>query len=90
LELISRLAARNPCCVFNVERLDETADNGNVRVKVGERIVKPSFVGLLPGLGVYRVGRSTTRRHRPRPHQLCLYFGNIESPAVKLVVLAEE
>ena len=75
---------------LHVERLDETADNGNVRVKVGERIVKPSFVGLLPGLGVYRVDAQLPGDIDPGPTQLSLYFGNIESPAVKLVVLAEE
>jgi len=75
---------------LHVEGLDETADSGNVRVQVGERIIKPSFVGLLSSLGLHRVDAQLPGDIEPGPSELRLYFGNIQSPTMKLVVLRGE
>lgn len=75
---------------IHVEGLDETADTGNIRVQVAGRIVKPSFVGSLPGKQLYRVEAQLPQDIPKGPTELCLYFGNIQSPTAQLEVLDEE
>jgi len=67
-----------------VEGLDEAADTGNVRVQVGKRIIKPSYVGFLPDDGVYRVDVQLPKDIAPGVTDLRLYFGNLESPSKQL------
>ncbi|HZN10396.1 MAG TPA: class I SAM-dependent methyltransferase [Blastocatellia bacterium] len=69
-----------------VEGLDETADTGNVRLQVGDRIIKPSAVGSSPRPGVYQVSAHLPRDLRPGATELRLFFGNIGSPGAPLEI----
>jgi SAM-dependent methyltransferase len=67
-----------------VEGLDETADPGNVRVQVGEKIIKPSYVGFLPRQGAYQVDAQLPQDIKPGVTEVRLYFGNLQSPSRSL------
>jgi hypothetical protein len=69
-----------------VEGLDESADTGNVRLQVGDRIIKPSAVGSSPRPGVYQVSAHLPRDLRPGATELRLFFGNIGSPGAPLEI----
>jgi SAM-dependent methyltransferase len=69
---------------LHVEGLDESADTGNIRLQVGERIIKPCYVGFLPGNGVHQVDAQLPADLHPGPTELRLYFGNLESPGTTL------
>jgi ubiquinone/menaquinone biosynthesis C-methylase UbiE len=63
-----------------VEGLDEAADTGNVRVQIGERIVKPSFIGFMTSQRLYEVDAQLPEGVTSGPTQLRIYFGNLQSP----------
>ena len=69
-----------------VEGLDLTADPGNTRVKIGERIVKPTHIGFYPANATYLVKAPLTSKVEPGEQELKLYFGNLESPSWQIVI----
>jgi ubiquinone/menaquinone biosynthesis C-methylase UbiE len=69
-----------------VEGLNEAADTGNVRVQIGERIVKPSRVVCLPGNRLYEVDAQLPDDIKPGSSELRIYFGNLQSPAATLEI----
>jgi ubiquinone/menaquinone biosynthesis C-methylase UbiE len=64
-----------------VEGLDLTADSGNTRVKIGERVVKPTHISLQPANAAYLVKIPLPASIEPGKKELRLYFGALESPA---------
>ena len=74
---------------LHVEGLDVTADPGNIRIQIGERIVKPSYVGALASQGLHRIDAQLPGNIKPGPIELRLYFGNLASPIEKIEVLSE-
>ncbi len=64
-----------------VEGLDLTADPGNTRVKIGERVVKPTHISLQPANAAYLVKIPLPANVEPGEQELRLYFGALESPA---------
>ncbi len=77
---------------LTVQGLDRTADTGNVRVQIGERILRPAYVGFIsgngPGNGLHRVDAQLPEDIKPGSTDVRLYFGNLESPAATLEVLS--
>jgi hypothetical protein len=69
-----------------VEGLDEAADPGNVRVQIGERIVKPSFIGFMTSRRLYEVDAQLPEGVTSGPTQLSIYFGNLQSPSETLEI----
>jgi ubiquinone/menaquinone biosynthesis C-methylase UbiE len=69
-----------------VEGLDEAADRGNVRVQIGERIVKPSFIGFINSRRLYEVDAQLPEGVASGPTQLRIYFGNLQSPSETLEI----
>ena len=69
---------------LEVEGLDETADSGNIRVLVGERILKPSRVDR--GKHVHQVDVLLPRDVKLGSENVQLYFGNVPSQPVRFVV----
>lgn len=63
-----------------VEGLDLTADPGNTRVKIGERVVKPIHISLQPANAAYLVKIPLPANVEPGEQELRLYFGALESP----------
>jgi ubiquinone/menaquinone biosynthesis C-methylase UbiE len=63
-----------------VEGLDLTADPGNTRVKIGERVVKPTHISLQPANAVYLVKIPLPTNIDPGEKELHLFFGALESP----------
>lgn len=75
---------------LHVEGLDETADTGNIRVQIGERIVKPCYVGAITGHSLYRVDLQLPPGIRTGLADLRLYFGNLASPVERIEVRVGE
>jgi 2-polyprenyl-3-methyl-5-hydroxy-6-metoxy-1,4-benzoquinol methylase len=77
---------------LTVHGLDRTADTGNVRVQIGERILRPAYVGVIsgngPATGLHRVDAQLPGDIQPGTTDVRLYFGNLESPAATLEVLS--
>jgi len=69
-----------------VEGLNEAADTGNVRVQIGERIVKPSFIGFMTSRHLYEVDAQLPEGLTSGPTQLRIYFGNLQSPSETLEI----
>jgi ubiquinone/menaquinone biosynthesis C-methylase UbiE len=69
-----------------VEGLDEAADTGNVRVQIGERIIKPSRIFFLRGNGLYEVDAQIPDDTHPGVTELRIYFGNLQSPCATLEI----
>ncbi|MCI0663429.1 MAG: class I SAM-dependent methyltransferase [Acidobacteria bacterium] len=69
-----------------VEGLNEAADTGNVRVQIGERIVRPSFIGFMTSRRLYEVDAQLPEGVTSGPTQLCIYFGNLQSPSEPLEI----
>ena len=67
-----------------VEGLDLTADPGNVRVQIGERICKPLSIVYAPANALYVVRVAPPPALPPGEHAVSLYFGNLQSPARSL------
>lgn len=72
-------------CV-SVEGLDETADTGNIRLRVGSQIVKPSYVGRSARSNLYQVFAQLPVNTQPGDTDLRLVFGNVESPKTRLTI----
>jgi SAM-dependent methyltransferase len=69
-----------------VDGLDLTADRGNVRVKFGERVVRPSYVGPVPAQGSYLVDAQLPPGIKPGRLEVKVYFGNLASVGVPLEI----
>ncbi len=69
-----------------VEGLNEAADTGNVRVQIGERIVRPSRIVFIPGNGLYEVDAQLPDNMSLGAADLRIYFGNLQSPCAKLEI----
>jgi SAM-dependent methyltransferase len=69
-----------------VDGLDLTADRGNVRVKFGERVVRPSYVGPVPAQGSYLVDAQLPPDIKPGRLEVKVYFGNLASVGVPLEI----
>ncbi len=63
-----------------VEGLDLTADPGNTRVKIGERIIKPTSISYQPANAAYLVKSPLPANLSGGDQEIKLYFGNLESP----------
>lgn len=74
----------------HAEGLDETADTGNIRLQIGERIIKPTYVGALAGNQLHRIEAQLPSDISPGPTELRLYFGNLASPAERIEVTGAE
>lgn len=73
-----------------VEGLNETANCDNVRVKVGEKIVTPSFVGFVTDIAGYRVDAELPHDIEVGETTLSLLFNCIESETVLVEIRAIE
>jgi len=67
--------------------LDRTADPGNVRIKIADRIVRPATVALNASTSRYEVDVQIPPDTHPGAAAVVLYFGNLASPAVKVGLL---
>lgn len=63
-----------------VEGLDLTADPGNTRVKIGERIIKPISISYQPANAAYLVKTPLPANLSGGEQEVKIYFGNLESP----------
>jgi len=70
--------------VIQAEGLDEAADTGNVRVQVGQRIIKPNSISFVSRKGVHQVTAQLPADTAPDVTDLRLHFGSLQSPAVPL------
>jgi ubiquinone/menaquinone biosynthesis C-methylase UbiE len=69
-----------------VEGLDETADTGNIRLQIGDRIIKPTYVGFLLCNGTHQIDAQLPKGIKPGLTDLKLYFGNVASPPAQLQI----
>ncbi len=69
-----------------VDGLNEAADTGNIRVQIGERIVKPTRVAFLAANNIYQVEAQLPGDTKSGVTELRIYFGNLQSPAAGLVI----
>jgi ubiquinone/menaquinone biosynthesis C-methylase UbiE len=69
-----------------VEGLDLTADPGNTRVKIGERILKPLQIEFVPANAAYLVRVALPTNVVTGKQKLALFFGNLESPGLQLEI----
>ena len=69
-----------------VEGLDLTADPGNTRVKLGQRILKPLQIEFVPANAAYLVRVVLPTNVEPGKQELTLFFGNLESPGWPLEI----
>ena len=69
-----------------VEGLDLTADPGNTRVKLGERIFKPLQIEFVPANAAHLVRVALPTNVEPGKQQLTLFFGSLESPGWPLEI----
>ena len=67
-----------------VDGLNETADADNVRVQVGERLIKPGSIEFLPANGVYQVKVQLPEETLTGETELRLSFGDLQSSGVPL------
>jgi ubiquinone/menaquinone biosynthesis C-methylase UbiE len=62
-----------------VEGLDETASVENVRVQIGERIIRPDGVSFHPGNAIYEVDAQLPEDVAPSSMELKIHFGGLQS-----------
>lgn len=62
-----------------VEGLDLTADPGNTRVKIGERIIKPASIIYQPANAAYLVKTLLPAKLASGLQDIKIFFGNLES-----------
>ncbi len=74
---------------LHVEGLDETADRGNIRVQIGERILKPARVSL-ERTGLHLVEARLPHDIGVGQNEVRLYFGDLASQPVRFEVLGAE
>ncbi|MEK7833463.1 MAG: methyltransferase domain-containing protein [Acidobacteriota bacterium] len=79
-EAVCLTPGRNSEIRLFVEGLDLTANPGNIRVKVGQRIVKPLHIERVPANAAYLVRALLPADIDFGQQELKLYFGNLESP----------
>jgi len=72
--------------LISVVGLDETANCDNVRVKIGDCVVTPSFVGFVTDIADYRVDVQLPGDIEPGLTTLRVQFGDLESAEVKLEI----
>lgn len=72
---------------LEVEGLNEAADCGNIRVQIGDRILKPTQVSALEGRGLHRVDVYLPTDLAAGKSEATLYFGTIGSPPVTFEIL---
>ncbi len=71
-----------------VEGLNETANCGNVRVKAGQHVVTPSFVGYVTEIAGYRVDAQLPEEIGAGRTSLELIFNDVASEPVQIEVLS--
>jgi len=72
--------------LISVVGLDETANCDNVRVKIGDRVLSPIFVGFVTDIADYRVDVQLPDDIKPGQTTLSVRFGNLESAEVRLEI----
>ncbi len=85
-EAISLTRGRDMEIRLFVEGLDLTADPGNTRVKLGQRILKPLRIEFVPANGAYLVRVALPTNVETGKQELTLFFGNLESPGWPLEI----
>ncbi|HQR35315.1 MAG TPA: class I SAM-dependent methyltransferase [Blastocatellia bacterium] len=85
-EAISLIRGRDLEIRLHVEGLDATADPGNTRVKIGQRIVKPGYIGFYPANGAYLVKAPLPADVESGEQELKIYFGNLESSGWPILI----
>lgn len=65
-----------------VEGLNDAADTGNIRIQVGERIIKPRRVIFVPNHGLHEIDAQLPDNINPGATEISIYFGNLQSPAM--------
>lgn len=85
-EAVSLTCGRDSEIRLHVEGLDATADSGNTRVKIGQRIVKPGYIGFYPANGAYLVKAPLPANVESGEQELKVYFGNLESPGWPILI----
>ena len=69
-----------------VKGLDRTADAGNVRIQIGDRILRPASLEFNPTKAACEVEAQLPSDTQPGSVPIVLYFGNLASPAVNVDV----
>jgi len=84
--------ARGPKSLLRlfVEGLDETASRDNVRVKAGNQIITPTFVGFVVAIAGYLVDAELPAEIEPGPINLILTFNGVESKPAPVEIKAVE
>jgi ubiquinone/menaquinone biosynthesis C-methylase UbiE len=72
--------------LISVVGLDETASCDNVKVKVGDHTIRPSFVGFVTGIADYRVDAQLPDEIARGMTTLSISFGDVESALVNLEI----
>lgn len=70
-----------------VNGLDRTADTGNVRIQIGDRILRPASMGFNHAKEVCEVDAQLPSETQPGSVKVILYFGNLASPPVTVEIL---
>ena len=71
---------------LHVYGLDETADAGNVRVRLNELELVPDFAGFVMQDGNWQVHAALPATAEPGPYELKLVFKSVESEAVPILL----
>lgn len=69
-----------------VEGLDDSANCDNVKVKVGERLISPTFVGFVTDISGYQVDAQLPDGMEAGMTDLVLIYNAVESEAIRLEV----
>ena len=70
-----------------VKGLDRTADAGNVRIQIGERIVRPASLEFNHTRNACEVEAQLPPDTQPGTSSIVLYFGNLASPEMNVDIL---
>ena len=73
-----------------VDGLDEAANCDNVRVRVGEHLLRPGFVGFVTDIAGYQVEAQLPADIAPGLTTLALLFHDVASVSAPLEILATE
>lgn len=86
------ICARGPKSLLRlfVDGLDETANCDNVRVRVGEHLLRPGFVGFVTDIAGYQVDAQLPADIAPGLTTLALLFHDVASVSAPLEILATE
>jgi ubiquinone/menaquinone biosynthesis C-methylase UbiE len=69
-----------------VEGLNDTASVENVRVQIGERMVKPDRVSFHPGNAIYEVAAQLPEEVSPGDTPIKIFFGDLQSPGATIQI----